>query len=97
MRRVSKVGLVAATAGSVAAFVVGDAYVATLTSIAGTWVQNLGAALQQMPAHVLENGPISLESGPVLAGFVCAVAVWLVWSQYVLAAVWSASFPMCPH
>ena len=85
MRRVSKVGLVVTTASSVAAFVMGDAYVATLASMDGTWVQNLGAALQLMPAHVLENGPISLESGPVLAGFVCAVAVWLAWSQYVLA------------
>ena len=84
MRGVSKAGLIAAVAGSAAAFAACDAYAATLLSMDGAWVRNLGAALQQMPAHALQHG-ISLDRMPLIAGFVGFVAAWLAWSQAVLA------------
>lgn len=86
MGRVSKAGIVAAAAGSAVAFVAGNSYAACLLALKGAWTENLQAAAAALPAYVMESGPVSFEQTPLLAGAICAIAVWVVWSRITLAS-----------
>lgn len=86
MGRVSTAGIIAAAAGSVAAFVAGNSYVACLSALDGAWTANLPAAAAALPSYVMENGPVALGQMPLLAGAICAIAVWIAWSQITLAS-----------
>ncbi|MEG2932900.1 MAG: type IV secretory system conjugative DNA transfer family protein [Gordonibacter sp.] len=82
----SVAGLIAAGVGSVLAFMAADAYIACLSSIPGPFTLNLSAALEGLPTYVMTHGLISFEKGPLLAGFVGFIAVWVAWSQAILSA-----------
>lgn len=86
MRGISWASVTVAAVGSIFAFLVADSYVACLSSMDGPFTLNLSPALALLPDYVTANGLLSLEMGPLLAGFVGFIAVWLAWSQMVLAA-----------
>lgn len=85
MRATPPAALAAVAAASALAFAAGDSYAACLASLEGAWAENLAPALAALPAYVAAHGPVSPGRGPLLAGAVCAVAVWLAWSRAVLA------------
>ena len=85
MRATPPAALAAVAAASALAFAAGDSYAACLASLEGAWAENLAPALAALPAYVAAHGPVSPGRGPLLAGTVCAVAVWLAWSRAVLA------------
>ena len=85
MRATPPAALAAVAAASALAFAAGDSYAACLASLEGAWAEHLAPALAALPAYVAAHGPVSPGRGPLLAGTVCAVAVWLAWSRAVLA------------
>ena len=85
MRATPPAALAAVAAASALAFAAGDSYAACLASLEGAWAENLAPALAALPAYVAAHGPVSPGRGPLLAGTVCAVAVWLAWGRAVLA------------
>ena len=85
MRATPPAALAAVAAASALAFAAGDSYAACLASLGGAWAGNLAPALAALPAYVAAHGPVTPGQGPLLAGAVCAVAVWLAWSRAVLA------------
>lgn len=86
MARLSKAGVAAAGAGSALAFAAGNSYAACLASLGGSWTENLAPALEALPHHIAAHGPITVAQAPMLAGAICAIAVWVAWSQIVLAS-----------
>lgn len=60
MKGYSKEGLIAAGLLSAAAFALGDLWAATLRSMEGPWLQNVGAAMEAVPSVLATQG-ISAE------------------------------------
>ena len=82
MKGYSKEGLIAAGLLSAAAFALGDLWAATLRSMEGPWLQNVGAAMEAVPSVLATQG-ISAEPNALLGGSICFLAVWLAWAYLV--------------
>ena len=68
-----------AGAGSIAAFLAGDAYTAALQSLDGGLADNVTAALAQIPATGLSADPL-----PLAIGGACACLPWLGWARWLM-------------
>ncbi|MDY5662791.1 MAG: type IV secretory system conjugative DNA transfer family protein, partial [Coriobacteriales bacterium] len=76
----SKGGAAASLVLSLGAFAIADSYSACLLSLPGQPVTNLSTALQQLPAFILSNGPLSMEPASLAAGLLGSCAVWIAWA-----------------
>ena len=75
-----KADLAIACAATPLAFAAADLYVENLSSLPGTPVENLAAALQTLPAFVAAGGAVGTGALPLLAGAVAICAVWIAYA-----------------
>ena len=81
MTGVGKGGLVAAAAGSVAAFCFADAYVACLARYPTPILSHVREALNELPTFLTAGGLTHLfEPAALAAGLVAACGVWMAWA-----------------
>ena len=82
MRGYSKAGLCAAAVLSILAFLLCDLYVAALSAMEGTWLENASDALALVPATLAAHGA-SFDANALLGGFIGFILVWLAWAYLV--------------
>lgn len=75
-----KGGAAAALVLSLGAFAIANSYSACLMSLPGQPIANLFPALQQLPAFILSNGPLSMEPASLASGLLGSCAVWVAWA-----------------
>jgi type IV secretion system protein VirD4 len=80
MKGISASALVVTALLSAIAFCLGDVIAATLSSMEGPWLENLGPALRLTPRHLLAAHGLSAAADDLLAGSIAAISVWLAWS-----------------
>lgn len=80
MSAVSKAPLMAAAAGSLAAFGAANAYVSCLLTLPGSLMGNLTPALEALPTFIAHNGILHGGAAPLASGLVAACGVWALWA-----------------
>lgn len=80
MSAVSKASLMAAAAGSAAAFAVADAYASCLLALPGPLMGNLCQAFEALPIYIAHNGVVHGGAAPLASGLVAACGVWAIWA-----------------
>lgn len=80
MNRRGNIAIALVTAGLIAAFVLASTYAACAQSIGGDSADALAAAIDALPAFVIERGVVHTGALPLSAGLIAACAVWAVWA-----------------